>query len=257
MRNLKHVMIELQDFLCVSHTLSKLGEHIELSTLFEFMTHWLGLVQHHPSAKRLWKEETGGEAMQGYSTIRWCSREVVQNELAVKLGTHVSDFVDKLLERDIGDAHPKKMRQILDSKFDTLQLELALSLDLERIINAVHRMEGDGLVILLAYGEIDALLTFGDSIGDNPYTMPNVAKLLRDKIKLDKHTKIYEYFEGLGCGLRAKSPPLLPVSIALYTPTERALLNRSRRFATGLMYATTLSGNASLPRLRKAFRTSK
>ena len=198
MRNLKVVMIELEDFMCVSHTLSKLGEHIDLSTLYDFMTHWLGLVQHHPSAKRLWKEETGGDAMQGYSTIRWCSREVVQNELAVKLGTHISDFVDKLLERDIGDAHPKKMRQILDSKFDTLQLELALSLDLERIINSVHRMEGDGLVILLAYGEIDALLIFGDSIGDNPYTMPNVAKLLREKIKLEKDTKIYEYFEGLG-----------------------------------------------------------
>eukprot|EP00966_Prymnesium_polylepis_P329457 7385151-Prymnesium_polylepis.1 len=90
MRNLKVVMLELQDFLCVSHALSKVGEHIDLPTLGKCMTHWLGMVQHHPSAKRLWKEETGGEAMEGYSTIRWCSREVVQNELAVKLGTHVS-----------------------------------------------------------------------------------------------------------------------------------------------------------------------
>jgi hypothetical protein len=90
------------------------------------------------------------------------------------------------------------MKDILHSKFDTLQLELALSLDLERIINAVHRMESDGLVVLLAYGEIDALLTFGDSIGDNSYTMPNVAKLLRHKVKLEKNTKMYEYFEGLG-----------------------------------------------------------
>ena len=198
MRNLKVVMIELLDFMCVSHTLSKLGEHIDLPTLHDFMTHWLGLVQHHPAAKKLWKEETGGDAMQGYSTIRWCSREVVQNELAVKLGTHVSAFVDTLLERDIGDAHPKKMRDILDSKFEMLQLELALSLDIERIVKVVHRMEGDGLIILLAYDEIDALLTFADSIGDNPYTMPNVAKLLRDKMKLEKNTKVYEYFEGIG-----------------------------------------------------------
>eukprot|EP00966_Prymnesium_polylepis_P193425 4483555-Prymnesium_polylepis.1 len=75
MRNLKVVMLALQDFLCIPHTLSKVGEHITLPTLHAFMTHWLGLVQHHPSAKRLWKEETGGDAMQGYSTIRWCSRE--------------------------------------------------------------------------------------------------------------------------------------------------------------------------------------
>eukprot|EP00966_Prymnesium_polylepis_P323122 7379336-Prymnesium_polylepis.2 len=113
MRNLQVVMLELQDFLCISHTLSTLGEHIDLPTLQRFMTHWLGLVQHHPSAKRLWKEETGGEAMEGYSTIRWCSREVAQNELAIKLGTHVSGFVDKLIERAIGEAHPKKMREIL------------------------------------------------------------------------------------------------------------------------------------------------
>ena len=198
MRNLKVVMLELQDFLCVSHTLSKVGEHIELPVLYEFMTHWLGLVQHHPSAKSLWKELTGGDAMEGYSPIRWCSREVVQNELAKKLGTHVSGFVDKLIEREIGEAHPNKMRVILDSKLDVLQNELALSLDSEKIINVVHRMEGDALVLLLAYEEINSLLIYGDTIGDTPYTLPNLARLLRDKIKLQKGTKVYEYFEGRG-----------------------------------------------------------
>ena len=198
MRRLQMVIIELQDFLCVSHTLSKFGEHVELPTLYAFMTHWLGLVQLHPSAKRLWSEMTGGKAMQGYSTIRWCSREVVQNELAVKLGTHVPDFVDTLIEREIGDAHPKKMRTILDSHMDTLQLELAVSLDLERIINTVHRMEGDGLVVLLAYDEIDALLRFGNSAGDTPNNLPNLARLLRDKVQLANGAKVYEFFEGLG-----------------------------------------------------------
>ena len=198
MRNLKLVMLNLQDFLCVSHTLSKLGEHINLPTLEDFMTHWLGLVQHHPSAKKLWQEQTGGTAMKGYSTIRWCSREEVQNELAVKLGTHVSAYVDTLMERDIGDAHPKKMRAILDSHMDTLQNELALSLDLERIIKAVYRLEADTLVILLAYDEINALLIFGDTVGDTPHSLPNLAALLRGKITIQKNTKVYEYFEQIG-----------------------------------------------------------
>ena len=198
MRNLKVVMLELQDFLCLSHTLSKLGEHVELKTLYGFMTHWLGLVQHHPAAKSLWREMTGATAMQGYSTIRWCSREVVQNELAVKLGTHVSSFVDTLLEREIGDAHSKHMREILDSSLLTLQNELALSLDLERVINVVHRMEGDGLVVVLAYDEVNALLIFGDTLGDTPLSLRNLARVLRDTIKLQKGTRIYEYFEGLG-----------------------------------------------------------
>ena len=198
MRSQKVVMVALQDFLCISHTLSKLGEHIELPTLNELMTHWLGLVQHHPSAKRRWKEQTGGDAMEGYSTIRWCSREVVQNELALKLGTHVDGFVSKLIEREIGEAHPRKMRAILDSKLDLLQNELALSLDLSRIISAVYRLEGDGLLPLLAYDEVNALLIFGQTIGDNSHTLPNLARLLRDKKKLEMSTKVYEYFDGLG-----------------------------------------------------------
>ena len=184
MRNLKVVLLSLQDFLCVSHTLSKLGEHISLPTLNKFMTHWLGLVQHHPSAKRLWKEMTGGEAMEGYSTICWCSRKVVQNELAVKLGTHVDGFVDKLIDREIGDAHPQAMRTILDSNLSSLQNELALSLDLQRIIKVVHKLEGDTAVVLRAYDEIDQLLTFSDTLGDTPLSLPNLARLLRDQIKL-------------------------------------------------------------------------
>eukprot|EP00966_Prymnesium_polylepis_P198953 4610582-Prymnesium_polylepis.1 len=136
--------------------------------------------------------------MQGYSTIRWCSREVVQNELAVKLGAHVDGFVDKLLEREIGEAHPKAMRAILDSKKDELQTELALSLDLSKIISTVHRLEGDGLLQLLAFDEVNALLIFGQTIGDTPQTLPNLSRLLRDKKKLEKGTKVYEYFEGLG-----------------------------------------------------------
>ena len=154
-------------------------------------------MQHHPSAKRLWKEETGGGAMEGYSTIRWCSREVVQNELAVKLGTHVSSFVDNLIERDIGEAHPQKMRAILDSELEVLQNELALSLDLQRVINVVHRMEGDQLVALLAYDEVSALLTFSNSLG-SPQNLPNLARLLRDRVQLVANVKVYAYFEGQG-----------------------------------------------------------
>ena len=198
MRNIKLLMLNLQDFLCVSHTLSKVGEHINLPTLENFMTHWLGIVQHHPAAKTLWKEMTGGKAMEGFSVIRWCSREVVQNELAVKLGTHVTSFVEKLIEREIGDAHPKKMITILQSQLEPLRNELALSLDLQRIIRVVHRLEGDGLVVLLAYDEIDALLTFGDLVGDTPASLPNLAAVLRGNITLAKNTKVYEHFPELG-----------------------------------------------------------
>eukprot|EP00966_Prymnesium_polylepis_P092029 2130345-Prymnesium_polylepis.1 len=259
MRNLKLVMLNLQDFLCVSHTLSKLGEHIDLPTLGGFMTHWLGLVQHHPSAKTLWMELTGGSAMKGYSTIRWCSREEVQNELAAKLGTHVSSFVDKLIERDIGEAHPRKMKVILDSQLETLQNELALSLDMERIIKAVYKLEADTLVVLLAYDEIDTLLTFGDTIGDTPYSLPNLAALLRGKITIQNNVKVYEYFANIGWfegrSQRFLPPPPPTPSILSSTPTASLLCSPRQRCASGSTCVTFLSGGAWSPRPRRAFTT--
>ena len=82
--------------------------------------------------------------MQGYSTIRWCSREVVQNELAVKLGTHVDGFVDKLIEREIGEAHPKAMRAILDSKKDLLRNTAAQATNTFLDLLTPSRMRGSG-----------------------------------------------------------------------------------------------------------------
>mmetsp|Transcript_23675 Transcript_23675/g.51033 ORF Transcript_23675/g.51033 Transcript_23675/m.51033 type:complete len:83 (-) Transcript_23675:856-1104(-) len=71
----------MENILCISHTLSHCGEHVELPTLNEFLTLWLGLVQDHPSARARWKNKLGG-AMKGFSSIRWCSREEVSNEIS-------------------------------------------------------------------------------------------------------------------------------------------------------------------------------
>lgn len=66
------------------------------------MTPWLGLVQHHPSAKKRWKEKIGG-TMKGFSNVRWFSREEVCNDIALNFAS-LHDFVDEMLEDDIGDA---------------------------------------------------------------------------------------------------------------------------------------------------------
>eukprot|EP00966_Prymnesium_polylepis_P245638 5682423-Prymnesium_polylepis.1 len=47
----------MEAMLCISHTLSHCGEHVELPTLEEFMTPWLSLLQNHPSARSIWKEK--------------------------------------------------------------------------------------------------------------------------------------------------------------------------------------------------------
>ena len=44
MRNLEPMYINMESMLCISHTLSNCGAHVELPSLNEFMTPWLGLV---------------------------------------------------------------------------------------------------------------------------------------------------------------------------------------------------------------------
>eukprot|EP00966_Prymnesium_polylepis_P304650 7038608-Prymnesium_polylepis.1 len=141
MRNLEPMYINMEGILCISHTLSHCGEHVELPTLHEFMTPWLGLVQNHPSARSIWKALLG-VAMKGYSPIRWCSREEVSNELSKNFGM-LPKFIDTLLADEIGDNLPKKMKAILDDHSETLKLELACNLDLEPIISTCYTLEGD------------------------------------------------------------------------------------------------------------------
>ena len=192
MRAIKALLTNLEDFMCISHTLSHTGEHVELSTLDSFMTPWLSLVQNHPAARTLWKN-TIGTAMVGYSTIRWCSREEVQNEIATNYGA-LGDYLQTLVDRDIGEAHPRKMLRIYNENRETLENELALSLDLKVIISAVYTLEGDGLLILLARSKVDALLSFSDTVGDDQSSLPNLAAVLRKNTELKKNTKIHEWY---------------------------------------------------------------
>ena len=192
MRTIKAVLAMLQDLLCISHTLSHTGEHIELTTLDEFMTPFLGLVQNHPSAKSLWKSELGN-AMKGYSPIRWCSRDECSNDVARHFGA-LGGFLQTLIDRNIGDVLPKKMLKVYTEKKATLEAELAVSLDLEVIIKTVYTLEGDGLLILLARSKVDALLSFGSTVGDDQSSLPNLAAVLRKNTELKKKMKTREWY---------------------------------------------------------------
>lgn len=109
-RALVGLLPALQDILCISHTVAKCGEHVELPTLEQFMTSWLQIVQHHQAAKTTWKGMIG-KAMVGFSTIRWCSRDECANELARNFG-QLGAFLQALIDKEIGDALPKKMIQV-------------------------------------------------------------------------------------------------------------------------------------------------
>lgn len=55
-------------------------------------------------------------------------------------------------------------------------------------------MLGDGLAILLARRKIDQLLAWGDTVGEEPNKLPNVAALLRSTADIQPGLKVYEYF---------------------------------------------------------------
>lgn len=166
---------------------------MDFPTLKEFSTPWLGLVQHHESAKRLWKEQIGS-AMKGFSNIRWFSREEVCNELAENFAC-LSGYIDTLLEDEIGDALPKKMHEILSKQGKELQAELACNLDMKPLLTTCYTLEGDGLTILLAYRKLSTILSWGETLGERAETMPNLAALLRARVDLKQPgAKIYEYF---------------------------------------------------------------
>ena len=96
-------------------------------------------------------------------------------------------------------------------------------------------MEGDSLVALLAYDEVSALLTFSDSIGDTPHSLPNLARLLRDRVKLAAKVKVYEYFEGHSQGWFTGS--ITRVSNAKYTVkySDGSSIDQRTKYASGWM----------------------
>lgn len=118
--SIQPILSNSESIMCISHTLSHCAEHVDLPLLKEFMTSWLGLVQHHPAAKSAWRECVGG-SMKGFSNTRWLSREEVVNELAENYA-QLPDYVEMLVRDEIGDALPKKMQEILRTRGDDLQV---------------------------------------------------------------------------------------------------------------------------------------
>ena len=93
-----------------------------------------------------------------------------------------------------GEGLCNKMLKIYKENTPTLEAELALSLDLQVIIQTVYKLEGDGLLILLARSKIDALLAFGDTVGDDQSSLPNLAAVLRKNTELKKKLKTREWY---------------------------------------------------------------
>ena len=88
--------------------------------------------------------------------------------------------MQSLIDNDIGDATSRKLKAVLDSSDHkaSMELELALCMDLEPIDKAIYDLEGDGLCVLHAHRRVEALRAMGPALSDQ-VTLPNTAAYLR------------------------------------------------------------------------------
>ena len=142
------------DMMCISHTISNAGAHLQLATLNKFKTPWLELAggrNCHAGAKRLWAQMVAPATVPGYSKVRWWawgSISIVIAEAGMKC---IGDFITECETRYYGDASRKTLRSIYDNETDALRLDLAAMLDCRLLISITHELEGDRLEIMLAY----------------------------------------------------------------------------------------------------------
>lgn len=188
--------------LCISHTISNAGAHLQLATLDKFKPSWLELAggrNCHAGAKKLWAEVVSPATVPGYSKVRWWawgSILIVIGEAGMK---RLGDFITECEKRDYGDASRKALRLIYNNEPDALRLELAAMLDCRLLIAVTHELEGDRLEIMLVYDRVETLRAVGRAIknGDDG-CLPNVDATLRRTMKLKPGTVFEKYFSGHG-----------------------------------------------------------
>ena len=164
-KRLKFAFSLWYDLICIPHTLSLTGDHVELTTLNAFMVHWIALVSPAGAANALWRRMTG-YAPRSFSKTRWHSRTECALD-TFKRQQYLPEFMSRLQKEGIGDAHTKAMVMIVKEELPQLILEMAALKDIgTKIVELTFLLEGDKLEILLAYNAVQAFLVYGESLAD-------------------------------------------------------------------------------------------
>lgn len=176
-------MPNLFDVLCFSHTLHNCAKHMKLDVLESWLTPWFHLMAHSHAAKSKWRELIG-VAPKLFSQVRWWSRLECATELA-RFYSFIESFLDTLQTEKIAEAITGALVRIWSdqsSRLD-LQLDLAVMLDAVCFCESTYRLEGDRLEILFVWDEIEALRAKGRMLEGTMASMPNVAALLRGRVR--------------------------------------------------------------------------
>ncbi|KAK3246614.1 hypothetical protein CYMTET_43856 [Cymbomonas tetramitiformis] len=193
------IFLNSTDLLCICHTLNNTGERVGFPEKRDFMTAWLILVLNNNTAKKMWKSLTQ-HAMVGYSTIRWWSRQEVENEISENWH-HVPNFLHQLEDEGVGDATTRRMLEIYAANPLLLEVSFAAGYDgTAQLLRTTYEMEGDRLEILLVFRRVEAVRAFGRSLGDpdNRGILPNVDAVIRRAMVPTVGTSLEKEFPGHG-----------------------------------------------------------
>ena len=155
MRTLAVVYPHVFDVACFSHTLDRVGSHVNTPILLEFINSWISLFSHSSKVKLLWKEKTG-KAMGSYSATRWWSKWEVMLQVCQYFGD-VEAFLTE--NSDVSPATRAKLLTFFsDPNKVCLHIQLAAIIDWgEPFVKATYKLEGDGPLVLQCYEVIDTV----------------------------------------------------------------------------------------------------
>ena len=155
MRTVNVLYDRLMSVGCWSHTLDHVGQKMNTPILEELTKLWISLFSHSPKTRVMWRTLTGLPPP-SFSVTRWWSRFEVMHQLFKSFG----DILPFLENPELTSSSSNKMLEILKDppKLRKLQMELAVTVDaMEPFVKATYTLEGDGVLALKAYGQLDAL----------------------------------------------------------------------------------------------------
>lgn len=158
-RHLKLLYPIFLDIGCYSHTIDHVGDKFNTPILHEFGVLWVSLFSHSYKARLLWRTKTS-QSVKSFSPTRWWSRWEVYNQLLNLFGD-VYPFLQE--NQDFAPSTRTKVTKLLsilddNQKKTKLQLELTVVIDAGApFIQATHKLEGDGPLVLDSYDVIFSL----------------------------------------------------------------------------------------------------
>lgn len=195
-RSLQSTFTSADCMLCLVHTLSHFGEHIDLGLAKEFMAVWIKLIYGTGAAAKVaWRSFVLGR-LEGFSTVRWfCTWRIM-----IQIGEHwnyVPHFLKKLVDDDIAPTLRPKLIEIYERHPLLLKAQMAAMIDLRRIPNFGNQLEGDRLEILVSYDRLQDITALGCSLNTTS-ALPAVDAVLRNSTALTIGLKVKKLWPGWG-----------------------------------------------------------